>query len=131
MIRAKNIDYNSTQMKLHSTVNIGPCLSATESICFVAPYHCIVESASFYPSVAITATLTSSLFLTTATGSLLADNGSAAAGQGEKVSFNITSNNSLTAGTALSLSVTTTATGGFGGGVVHVVYVPKVHGEDT
>jgi len=131
MIRKNNMDYETDSLKNSVQVTIPAGLSATESMIFIAPYHCKVTAIKFSPQEAITASLSLSLFKSTATSSLLVNNITQTMAKAETITITPSGNNSLTAGTTLSVSVATTATGGFDGAIVNVIYTPLRHGEDS
>ena len=131
MIRVRNIDYQSEGMKLHDTVLIGS-VSASQLVqkhVFVAPFDCVLERIDLYndAGTALDSAVTVNVFLTTATTALLATAYTTSATAGARIRFTPSSNNSLTEGMRVSISLQGTAADPFVDVVAISRYIPQKH----
>jgi hypothetical protein len=129
MIRLKNLDLESEGMKRHTDVILGDVTASRIQQIFVAPIDCVVETVDIYnsDSQAITTSPNLSLFIATATASLLAADHTSTLTMGARIRFTPSANNSLTAGTRLALSFNISGSSNFSAAICHVKYKPLKH----
>ena len=127
MIRLKNIDVESDGMKRHSDTYLGDITASRLTQVFVAPIDCTVDRVDVFnsDSQAITTSPVVSLFIATATASLLAANHTASVSFGARIRFTPSANNSLTQGVRLAMSFNISGTSNFSAAIVHVRYTPN------
>lgn len=131
MIRLSNLDTESEGMKQHDNVYLGDVTASRLCQIWAAPMNCVVEEVDLYnsDSQAVTTSPVVSLFLATATASLLASNHTTTLSFGARVRFTCSANNSLTAGTRLALSFNISGSSNWSAAMVHIKYKLKKHGS--
>ena len=137
-IRVKNLDVNTAGMKGYSVTHLGIIPVGTTLIpAFIAPVDCVVESIAVYPISGFSANTSDTLGLTiqnmNASGTIVsrftinASAGTNAYSAGQQILMSATANNSLTAGFALVLQISSVCQTVMSQTVVVTTYRPLIH----
>jgi len=129
MIRLKNLDLETEGMKRHGDTYLGDITATREVTLFVAPIDCVINLLDIYnnPNQAVTTSPVVSVYLATATASLLAANHTATLSAGARLRFTPSANNSLTAGTRIAASFNISGSSNWSAAICHVKYTPLKH----
>jgi hypothetical protein len=129
MIRINNIDFETEGMKRHSQMALTDTTAGVTNTytIFSAPVDCIVENVIVTHKSQTSDSMTARLYLAESTATLLAAVTTASYSAFAQISFTITSNNSLTAGALLGLTLHCSGTDGFHQPFVDIKWKPNKH----